>query len=86
MVPVRLRTFGIDRHLAEFCLNRGWVAGGGMEFMATANWLLRVEYLHYAFNSGSTVTAACTSASRTHSQAPETSLTVRSLRLTCAPA
>ena len=39
----------------------GWVAGGGIEFMATANWLLRLEYLHYTLNSGNTVTAACTS-------------------------
>ncbi len=38
----------------------GWVAGGGIEFMATANWLLRLEYLHYQFNSGGSVTAACT--------------------------
>jgi outer membrane immunogenic protein len=39
----------------------GWVAGGGIEFMATANWLLRLEYLHYALNSGTTVTAPCSS-------------------------
>ena len=39
----------------------GWVAGGGIEFMATANWLLRLEYLHYQFNSGGSVTAACSS-------------------------
>jgi outer membrane immunogenic protein len=37
----------------------GWVAGGGVEFMATANWLLRLEYLHYQFNSGTSTTAAC---------------------------
>jgi outer membrane immunogenic protein len=37
----------------------GWVAGGGVEFMATANWLLRLEYLHYQFGSGTTTTAAC---------------------------
>ena len=34
--------------------------GGGLEFMATANWLLRVEYLHYAFNSNTTIAAPCT--------------------------
>jgi outer membrane immunogenic protein len=39
--------------------NTGWVAGGGLELMATANWLVRVEYLHYAFNGGSTRTASC---------------------------
>jgi outer membrane immunogenic protein len=40
-------------------LNSGWVGGGGMEFMATANWLVRVEYLHYQFNGGSTHSVAC---------------------------
>jgi outer membrane immunogenic protein len=38
----------------------GWVAGGGLELMATASWLLRVEYLHYQFNAGTTLTAPCT--------------------------
>ena len=38
----------------------GWVAGGGIELMATANWLVRVEYLHYAFGTGTTHSAACT--------------------------
>ncbi len=41
-------------------LTSGWVAGGGLEFMATANWHLRLEYLHYAFNSNTTVVAPCT--------------------------
>jgi outer membrane immunogenic protein len=40
--------------------NSGWVGGGGLEFMATANWLVRVEYLHYQFNGGNTRTVACT--------------------------
>ena len=40
--------------------NTGWVAGGGIEFMATANWLVRIEYLHYAFSSGTTYSSACT--------------------------
>jgi outer membrane immunogenic protein len=39
--------------------NTGWVAGGGIELMATANWLVRLEYLHYAFSSGVTHSAAC---------------------------
>jgi outer membrane immunogenic protein len=39
--------------------NAGWVAGGGIEFMATANWLVRIEYLHYAFNSANTLSSAC---------------------------
>jgi outer membrane immunogenic protein len=38
----------------------GWVAGGGIELMATANWLLRIEYLHYAFDGGVTRSVACT--------------------------
>jgi outer membrane immunogenic protein len=37
----------------------GWVAGGGIELMATANWLVRIEYLHYAFDSGVTYSSAC---------------------------
>jgi outer membrane immunogenic protein len=41
-------------------LNSGWVGGGGIELMATANWLLRLEYLHYKFNGGNTASAACT--------------------------
>jgi outer membrane immunogenic protein len=40
--------------------NTGWVAGGGIELMATANWLVRIEYLHYAFGTGVTHSAACT--------------------------
>jgi outer membrane immunogenic protein len=39
--------------------NTGWVAGGGIELMATANWLVRIEYLHYAFGTGVTHSAAC---------------------------
>jgi outer membrane immunogenic protein len=38
----------------------GWVAGGGIELMATANWLVRIEYLHYAFGTGVTHSAVCT--------------------------
>jgi outer membrane immunogenic protein len=37
----------------------GWVAGGGIEVMATANWLVRIEYLHYAFGTGTTHSVAC---------------------------
>ena len=55
-------------------VNTGWVAGGGLEFMATANWLLRIEYLHYAFNSGTTIIAAVyATAVLDRSQVPETS-------------
>jgi outer membrane immunogenic protein len=52
------RTFSIATS-ANY-VNPGWVAGGGLELMATANWLLRLEYLHYALNSGRTVSVACT--------------------------
>jgi outer membrane immunogenic protein len=31
--------------------NLGWVAGGGAEWQATTNILLRVEYLYYRFNN-----------------------------------
>jgi outer membrane immunogenic protein len=37
----------------------GWVGGGGLEVMATANWLVRIEYLHYQFSGGSTRSVAC---------------------------
>jgi outer membrane immunogenic protein len=33
--------------------NTGWVAGGGVEWMLTPNWLLRAEYLHYDFSGAS---------------------------------
>jgi outer membrane immunogenic protein len=36
----------------------GWVAGGGVEYQATNNWLLRIEYLYYQFNHTQTGTAA----------------------------
>jgi len=36
----------------------GWVAGGGVEYMATSNVLLRLEYLYYGL-SGASVTAPC---------------------------
>lgn len=35
----------------------GWVIGGGFEWMATSNWLFRVEYLYYDFGSGDSITA-----------------------------
>jgi outer membrane immunogenic protein len=36
----------------------GWVAGGGLEWMITPNWLLRGEYLYYSLNSSPSVVAA----------------------------
>jgi outer membrane immunogenic protein len=41
-------------------IRTGWVVGGGVELMATANWLVRIEYLHYQFGSGAAGSAACT--------------------------
>jgi outer membrane immunogenic protein len=38
--------------------NSGWVAGGGVEYMATPHVLVRLEYLYYGFN-GFTATASC---------------------------
>jgi len=35
----------------------GWVLGGGAEWMATTNVLLRVEYLYYGINSGNTASS-----------------------------
>jgi outer membrane immunogenic protein len=41
--------------------NSGWVAGGGVEYMATPHMLVRLEFLSYEF-PGFTTTAACTPA------------------------
>jgi outer membrane immunogenic protein len=38
----------------------GWVAGGGLEYMLTQNWLLRGEYLYYDFPNQPTAIAPCT--------------------------
>jgi outer membrane immunogenic protein len=35
----------------------GWVAGVGVEWAATSNWLFRAEYLHYGFNGPASTTA-----------------------------
>ncbi len=35
----------------------GWVAGGGLEWMITNNWLLRGEYLYYSLESSPSVVA-----------------------------
>jgi outer membrane immunogenic protein len=37
--------------------NTGWVAGGGAEWQATTNILLRAEYLYYRINGGQTSSA-----------------------------
>jgi outer membrane immunogenic protein len=36
----------------------GWVAGAGLEWMISPNWLLRGEYLYYSLNSSPAVMAA----------------------------
>jgi outer membrane immunogenic protein len=51
-------TFSIST--ASNHMSSGWVAGGGVEVMATANVLIRIEYLRYAFNSGMTTVVPCT--------------------------
>jgi outer membrane immunogenic protein len=33
--------------------NTGWVAGAGVEWMLSQNWILRAEYLHYDFSGAS---------------------------------
>jgi outer membrane immunogenic protein len=38
--------------------NSGWVAGGGLEWMATSHLLARIEYLYYGFQSKA-VSAPC---------------------------
>jgi outer membrane immunogenic protein len=40
-------------------MSGGWVGGGGVEIMATANVLIRLEYLRYALNSGLTTSVPC---------------------------
>jgi outer membrane immunogenic protein len=47
-------TFATDfRSVTSFTTTKtGWVAGGGAEWMATTNVLLRAEYLYYNLNSG----------------------------------
>ena len=39
--------------------NTGWVAGGGVEYMATQHVLMRLEYLYYGF-PGQSAAAVCT--------------------------
>jgi outer membrane immunogenic protein len=41
--------------------NTGWVAGGGIEYMATQHALMRVEYLYYGFQ-GQSAAVVCTAA------------------------
>lgn len=52
-------TFATDfRSVTSFNQTKtGWVAGGGAEWMATTNILIRAEYLYYALNSGTNASA-----------------------------
>jgi outer membrane immunogenic protein len=52
-------TFATDfRSVASFNQTKtGWVVGGGAEWMATTNILLRAEYLYYNLNSGTNASA-----------------------------
>ena len=42
-------------------VNTGWVAGAGLDYKLTSNWIIRGEYLHYGFNgvSNSYACPAC---------------------------
>ena len=52
-------TFATDfRSVTSFdAIKTGWVAGGGAEWMATTNILLRLEYLYYNLNNGNSRSA-----------------------------
>jgi outer membrane immunogenic protein len=44
-------------NIAFDAIKTGWVAGGGAEWMATTNILLRIEYLYYNLNNGNSRSA-----------------------------
>lgn len=44
---------------SSIAITEGWVAGGGLEYMASQHWIVRAEYLHYSF-PGETLGAGCT--------------------------
>jgi outer membrane immunogenic protein len=47
---------GSESAAASFSNTRsGWVVGAGYEYMINPNWIVRGEYLHYGFNSGSNI-------------------------------
>jgi outer membrane immunogenic protein len=52
-------TFATDfrSNIAFDAIKTGWVAGGGAEWMATTNILLRLEYLYYNLNNGNSRSA-----------------------------
>jgi outer membrane immunogenic protein len=52
-------TFATDfrSNIAFDAIKTGWVAGGGAEWMATPNILLRAEYLYYNLNNGNSRSA-----------------------------
>ena len=42
---------------SQTAIKSGWVVGGGAEWMATTNILLRAEYLYYGIDSSNSLTA-----------------------------
>jgi outer membrane immunogenic protein len=57
VAAANFNTFSISTSTSH--LSSGWVAGGGVEIMARANVLVRLEYLRYALNSGTTTVVPC---------------------------
>lgn len=48
-------TFGAGENVIDHGTKAGWVAGGGIQYAVTANWIIRGEYLHDSFDSISSV-------------------------------
>ena len=42
---------------SQMAVKSGWVVGGGAEWMATTNILLRAEYLYYGIDSSNSLSA-----------------------------
>ena len=56
-------TFSESAGVSATATRSGWVVGGGWEWMISSNWIARLEYLHYGFDSSSTtvsVPVTCT--------------------------
>jgi outer membrane immunogenic protein len=50
---------GFSSQFATTTTKSGWIVGGGAEWMATTNILLRAEYLYYSLNNSVTGSSAC---------------------------
>ena len=48
-------TFGAAENVTDSSTKAGWVAGAGIEYGLSANWILRGEYLHLDFGSLSSI-------------------------------